>query len=100
MLLVEVVKGLWHAGGAIAGVFLTRSKSEEYYRYIVPALKAEVEAGATMQDENVQKAIKLLEELPAYGIQRHNFKRKYLVDCDSILRLPDDPRKIMYGYWW
>ena len=99
-MLAEVVRLLWGAGGAIYGQFAGKRKANEIYRYVVPELKSAIDAGHTLKDDDVKKAVKILEDLAPFGTKRRNFSRKYLEDELSIQRLPDNPDQIMFGYWW
>ncbi|MUJ22577.1 hypothetical protein [Aliivibrio fischeri] len=88
------------AGGFIFGQISGKSKANELYKVLVPELKEALERGTPITDEQVQRLIKAISELPSSGAKRRNFVRRYMEDRYTMLTLPNDPNSIMYGYWW
>lgn len=84
----------------IYGQVSGKQKANEWYKLLVPEIHEALENGTPLTDPQLAKLIEALINLAPVGARRINFTRKYTEDRDSLLRLPLDPEKIMYGYWW
>lgn len=56
-------------------------------------------AGYSFNSDEIQAAVLLLSELPAFGACQRNFKRRYLKDEKTLRSLPKDPESIPKGHW-
>ncbi|WP_257973666.1 hypothetical protein, partial [Vibrio parahaemolyticus] len=84
----------------IYGQVTGKQKANELYRVLVPELHEALERGVPLNDPQMQRLIKAITELAPIGAKRNNFERRYMADKESMLRLPNDPNSIMFGYWW
>ncbi|EOW9264228.1 hypothetical protein AB1K40_04440 [Vibrio cholerae] len=83
----------------VKGVFDDKSSADNLYKELKPILDEYLMEGRRFQDPQVQRIVRILRELPAYGSRRVNFEKLYLVDEYTLRKLPNNPSDIPYGHW-
>ncbi len=88
----------WLADAATSMVCSHREANEKYKKFL-PVLRALIKT----EGRDSKDAINMLEEianLAPFGAQRLNFRTCYVDDPNGWKKLPDDPEKLPYGFWW
>ena len=77
---------------------VSKHQADSVYSNLLPALRHVIrETGRNSQESS--GLIAILENLPSFGVQRHNFKKLYINDTNGWKKLPDNPNDIPYGHW-
>ncbi|USD32042.1 MULTISPECIES: hypothetical protein [Vibrio] len=91
---------LLDALGSMGNRIVDKYKANKQYKTLVPMIKKMLHQGTPYNDPIIQNAVKALADTAPMGLVGRNFERRYLRTRDDFLRLPDDPDRIMWGYWW
>lgn len=84
----------------VKGVMDDKSHADELYKELIPLLHDYLMQGRRFNDPQIQHIVHILRELPEYGARRRNFEMFYLRDESGLRKLPMDPSKIPYGFWY
>lgn len=76
-----------------------KEDANEIYTNLMPILDDLQMRGKRFESQEMQAVVEILRELPAYGVRRTNFQKRYLVDEYTLKKLPKDPNDIPYGFW-
>jgi len=79
--------------------FQDEKEANELYRAILPSLKRTITNQGYEADES-KALVDILIKAAPYGAKRRNFKRKYFTKSVDWKNLPENPKKIPYGYWY
>lgn len=98
--LLGSLKVVWSFGSGAFSSFLGKKDSDEIYIYVVRELRRDISSGFPFEHEDIQNAISILAKLPSLGARRGNFQRYYLQNIESLKKLPSDPDRLSWGFWW
>lgn len=79
--------------------FQDQKEANELYKAILPSLKRTITVQGYTSEES-QALIEILIKSAPFGAKRRNFKRKYFSNSIDWKKLPENPEKIPYGYWY
>ena len=95
-------------GGAVVGFICSRSEAAKNYVAYRKMLLQELGTGRPNNEQMLYFAGKLI-QTASFGAQRGNFRWYYIdgkrsgplesIDKVRLAKLPDNPDKIMYGFW-
>lgn len=97
---IQVLSIIAKAGSAVYGQFSGREKANKLYKVLVPTLHEKLNQGLTLSDPQVVLLIEAISNLPGSPARKYHFKRRYLEDRFSMLRLPNNPERINRALWW
>ncbi|PMM03108.1 hypothetical protein BCT63_01830 [Vibrio kanaloae] len=79
-------------------ILAKNNANEEYVRLKI-MIDGLLMKGYRFNSNEIQAAVSMLNDLPAYGANQLNFEKLYLRDEYTLRKLPKDPRDIPKGHW-
>lgn len=77
-----------------------RSDANRIYSELVPVMHDLLQAGYRYESPEIKAIVNVLKELPAWGVKRANFEKRFLMDEYGLRGLPVDPSRLNgMGYW-
>ncbi|ADZ91850.1 hypothetical protein [Marinomonas mediterranea] len=96
---MENINRLFSTATFLYGIHKDKSVAEETYRKLYPVLVSTIRRQGR-DSQQAKDLLSLMGSLPSYGVQRRNFKRRYIDNVSGWKKLPEDPKNFPYGYWY